>query len=106
MLPLVLLVALAVAQVGLVARDALLVTAAARDAAREAAVSADRSEIRAAALSGGLGSSRLAIEHGSAGPAGSRVEVRVRYRSPTELPLVGRLVGDVDLSARAVMRVE
>ena len=30
----------------------------------------------------------------------------VRYRSPTDVPLVGRLVGDVTLRATAVMRPE
>jgi hypothetical protein len=38
-------------------------------------------------------------------PGGS-VEVRVTYRAATELPLVGTLMGDADLHASAVMRVE
>jgi hypothetical protein len=42
---------------------------------------------------------------GRGGP-GSRVEVQVRYRSATDLPLVGPLVGDVELSGSASMRVE
>ena len=42
----------------------------------------------------------------SSGPLPSRVEVVVRYRSETAVPLVGRLVGDVELTGRATMRVE
>jgi hypothetical protein len=42
---------------------------------------------------------------GRDGP-GSHVVVTVRYRAPTAVPLLGRLLGDVDLEAEATMRVE
>jgi hypothetical protein len=51
---------------------------------------------------------RLSVTATPAGrrPRGSTVRVDVRYRAPTDVPLVGRLVGDVDLTGSATMRVE
>lgn len=106
-LPLVVVLALVLLQVALVLRDQVLVIHAAREGAREAAVSEDPTVVRRAVLaSAELGSERLEVEaSGREGP-GSRVKVEVRYSAPTELPLVGRLVGDVRLSGSASMRVE
>ena len=42
---------------------------------------------------------------GRGGP-GSHVRVEVRYRAPTDVPLVGAAVGDINLRAEATMRVE
>ena len=40
-------------------------------------------------------------------PAGDgRVRVEVHYEMPTDVPIVGELIGDIDLSASAVMRIE
>jgi Flp pilus assembly protein TadG len=106
-LPLVTLALLLVVQVGLVVRDQVLVTGAAREAARTAAVvgAGDRSAIeRAAARAGPLDPSRIALEV-TPGPDGM-VEVRVRYAARTDLPLIGALVPDVGLTAVAVMRRE
>lgn len=106
-LPLVTLVLLLVVQVGLVVRDQVLVTGAAREAARTAAVVGpdDRSAIeRAAARAGSLAPDRLHVEVGS-GVDGA-VAVHVRYRSRTDLPLIGALVPDLDLHADATMRRE
>lgn len=98
---------LAVVQVGLVVRDQILVTHAAREAARSAAVEPSPAAARAAAVDGsGLPASRLQVDvSGRAGP-GSRVRAAVAYRTPTDVPLVGRLVGDLTLRAEATMRVE
>jgi Flp pilus assembly pilin Flp len=99
-LPLVALLLLAVVQVGLVVRDQVLVTHAAREAARAAAVG---SPARDAALAGsGLRADRLVVEV----RRGELVRVTVRYRSPTDLPLVGPLLPDLDLWAKAAMRTE
>ncbi len=106
-LPLVALALLLVVQVGLVVRDQVLVTGAAREAARTAAVvgADDRSAIeRAAARAGPLDPSRIALEV-TTGPDGM-VQVRVRYAARTDLPLIGALVPDVGLTAVAVMRRE
>jgi Flp pilus assembly pilin Flp len=106
-LPLLALVALALLQVGLVVRDQLVLTHAAREAAREAALDDDPGAARAGALSGSrLDADRLVVvTSGRRGP-GSRVTATLTYRSPTEVPLVGRLVGDVRLHAVVTMRVE
>ena len=61
---------------------------------------------QAVAASTRLGGDRLEIDVGHRGEPGSRVTVRVAYRAPTDLPLVGRLVGDVHLEGAATMRVE
>ncbi|MGZ4703271.1 MAG: TadE/TadG family type IV pilus assembly protein [Acidimicrobiales bacterium] len=106
-LPLVTLALLLVVQVGLVVHDQVLVTGAAREAARTAAVAGagDRSAIeRAAARAGPLDPSRLEVEIAPE-PEGT-VRVVVRYRARTSLPLIGALVPDVDLRAVAVMRRE
>lgn len=106
-LPLVMLVLLAVVQVGLLARDQVLVTHAAREGARAAAVDDAPDAAGAAARSAtALAGDRLEVHAvGRAGP-GSRVAVRVGYRSPTTVALVGGLLGDVYLEAEATMRVE
>jgi Flp pilus assembly protein TadG len=106
-LPLVVLFLLAIVQVGLIARDEVLVVHAAREAAREAAVTAASGAARRAAEGGsGLGGSRLDVTVVRRDPPGGQVEVRVNYRAPTDVALVGGLVPDVGLSAKAVMRVE
>lgn len=106
-LPLLVMLALALCQVALIVRDQVLVIHAAREGGRAAAVDPDAGAARRAALSSGtLRPAHLDVEvSGRAGP-GSRVHVTVRYRSPTELPLIGPLVGDVGLSGTASMRVE
>ena len=107
LLPLVVMLLLAVVQVGLVARDAVLVVHAAREAVREAAVTAAPNAARRAAEAGsGLTGPRLGVDVTRRDPPGGQVEVTVKYRSPTEVPLVGQLVPDLKLSSRAVMRVE
>jgi hypothetical protein len=102
-LPLVALLLLAVVQVGLVVRDQVLTVHAAREAARAAAVDSDPGRARAAALAGsGLPGGRLVVEL----RRGTSAEVTVRYRSATDLPLVGPLLPDIVLRAKATMRSE
>jgi hypothetical protein len=106
-LPLIAGLALLVVQVGLVVRDQVLVAEGAREAAREMAVSSGRGAARdAVERSVRLEPDRLEVEVGARGRAGDRVTVTVRYRSPTRVPLVGALVGDVRLSDSATMRTE
>lgn len=105
--PLVIVLLLAVVQAGLVARDHVLASHAAREAVRVASVDADPEAPRRAALaSSPLRADRLAVEVGDRGDPGSRVTVEITYRSATEVPLVGPLLDDVEVRARAVMRVE
>jgi Flp pilus assembly protein TadG len=107
-LPLVVLILLVVVQVGLVVRDQVLVVHAAREAARAASVGGTDDQVRRAAIGAGpLSAGRLSVTIDRAdGPTGGTVRVSVHYRSQTDLPLVGALVPDLDLTADAVMARE
>ena len=107
-LPLVVLVAMFIVQAGLVVRDQVLVTHAAREAARAAAVSdADRPEaaLRAARQAGELEEDRLGVTV-SMLEGDSSVRVVVSYRSLTDLAIVGALVPELTLDASVGMQVE
>jgi Flp pilus assembly protein TadG len=107
LLPVVVLLLLAVLQVGLLARDVVLVTHASREAARAAATDPDPGAARVAATtSSGLDPDRLAVDVSGRGDAGSRVRVEVTYRAETRVPLIGALVGDRTIRSVATMRVE
>ena len=105
-LPLVALLLLALLQAGLLLRDQLLVVQAAREGAREAAVSPWRERIEAAVrratpgLDGGL---EIRVERGLR--AGDLTTVAVSA-SPAHVPMVGRMLGGHRLEASATMRVE
>jgi Flp pilus assembly protein TadG len=103
-LPLLLVVALAALQVVLVARDQVLVVHAAREGARQAAVSADDASVTRRAA----GATALEPERLTTGITrrGEDVTVSATYRSPTRVPLVGAMVGDVRLAASVTMRDE
>ena len=106
-LPLVVMLLLAVVQLGLLVRDQILVVHAAREAVREAAVdpAADASR-KAAVASSTLDEARITVTATGRGAAGSRVRVEVAYRAPTAVPLLGSALGDLTLRASATMRVE
>jgi hypothetical protein len=94
-LPLALLFALALVQVGLLAKDALVVVQAAREGAREAAVTSDSDRVREAALrGGGLPAERTEVTVQRAGGVGHPVTVRVSYRAPMVVPFVDWLFPD------------
>jgi TadE-like protein len=106
-LPLVVGLLLAIVQAGVLARDQILVTHAAREAVRAAAVDDDPAAARRAAEQAGpLDVDRLDTDVVERGEVGGRVRVVVRYRAPTRIPLVGAFVDDVVLDAAATMRVE
>jgi TadE-like protein len=102
-LPLVVFALLAILQVGLVVRDQVAVVHAAREAARAASVDPDPSRATGAAR-------RVLhdaqVDVGPRPEVGESIAVEVRYHDRTDLPLVGPLFPDLDLHARAVMRVE
>lgn len=107
LLPVVVVLLLAVLQVGLVGRDLLLVTHAAREAARAAATDPDPAAARRAAASAtGLPADGLTVTASRRGAPGTRLRVTVSYRAPTAVPLVGALLGERTLRASATMRVE
>ena len=107
-LPVLVLGALLVAQVARVAADHLVLHHAVREAARRAALEPDPGPVAAAAARAapGLDPTRLTVALGPERARGELVEVRLAYRSPTRVPVVGRLVGDVELSTVAVVRIE
>lgn len=104
LLPVAVWFVLAVVQVGVVVHERVMLTHAAREGARVAAVGGSDAEVRAATVrASGLDPDRLRVvvarRHG-------RVEVAISYSAVTDVALVGRLVGDPRLDARAVMRRE
>jgi len=106
-LPFAVLVLLAVIQVGAVVHDQVMVTHAAREAVRVAAVSPDAAAVRrAAATAGDLDPARVEVTISDRAQPGSLVRVYVACSCATELPIVGALVPDVPLSAEATMQVE
>jgi TadE-like protein len=108
-LPLVLVIGLALLQVGLLAKDQLVVVEAARAGAREATVTVDDAVVREAVIkaSVGLAVERLSVSVSREGGVGTPVEVTVRYEDALRLPLVGWLFpSSTTLSDVAVMRQE
>ncbi|MFM8861297.1 MAG: TadE/TadG family type IV pilus assembly protein [Acidimicrobiia bacterium] len=107
-LPLVVLFVLLLLQAGLVVRDQVLLTHAAREAARAASVATgDRAVAarRSAERSSALASDRLAVDTELVDD-GRSVQVVVRYHSVTKLPFIGSLVPDPILRTTAAMRIE
>lgn len=102
-LPLLVMAMLALIQVGLLVRDHLAVVHAAREAAREASVTPDPHRAVEAAHRTLPGAE---VDVGARPAVGEPITVDVRYRSVTDLPLVGLLFPDPEMHARAVMRVE
>lgn len=109
LLPVLLLLMLALVQVGVLARDSLLLTQASRAGAREAAVQpslqAVEGTVQATAM--GLDAARLHINVTWGEARGSPVTVSLVYDAPTAALLVGWLFPEnVSLSAHATMRRE
>lgn len=103
-LPFVVLLLLALIQVGLVVRARVMVTHAAREGARVAAVGGSDAEVRrAVGVAADLALHRLDV---TVGRSGDNAVVRVRYRDPTDVPIVGELVDTATLDAVAHMRIE
>jgi Flp pilus assembly protein TadG len=108
-LPLLLLLTLAVVQVGLLARDQLAVTQAARAAARQAAVETDEGAVREAALkaAGVLDPGLVEVAVTREGSRGDPVTVIVAYRDPLRVPLLSWLLpAEVTLEASMTARQE
>ncbi len=108
-LPLLLLVTLALVQVGVLARDRLIIEEAARAGARVAAVDGDPTAIRAAVVAAAvdLDTSSLDVSVEDGGARGEPVSVNVGYTVTVRLPLAGWLFPSaVDIHAIATMRRE
>lgn len=108
-LPLVLVMALALLQVGLLVKDQLVLEGSARAGARQGAVTTDDSEVAEAAerAAVSLDPDGLEVHVERDGGRGTPVTVKVAYHAPIAVPLVAWLFPDtVDLGATAVMRQE
>ena len=108
-LPLVLILALALLQLGLLVKDGLVVQESARAGAREAAVTADDASARQAALdaAASLDHALMEISIVRSEGAGGPVKVGVVYHAPVSVPLVDWLFRSaIDLSGTATMRQE
>jgi Flp pilus assembly protein TadG len=108
-LPLVLVLILGLVQVGLIARDRLLVEAAARAGARAAAIQDDAEAIQDAALAAapGLSEAAVSVDVSRSGSRGDPVAVRVSYVDEIRVPFVSWLMGtSVSLSASSTVRQE
>ncbi|MFL5766236.1 MAG: TadE/TadG family type IV pilus assembly protein [Actinomycetota bacterium] len=108
-LPILFVVLLGLVQVGVLAKDELLVQQAARIGARQAAISPDGDSVRAAAVaaSGGLDDSRMTVAVSGGAAQGDPVSVAVTYEAPIAVPFVEWLFPpSVSLDAGATDRRE
>lgn len=107
-LPLLVTLLLALVQVGIAARDQILVVHGARVAVREAAVDPRPASVRSAALraTAALDPGALEVVTSASRGATATVTTRLRYRSRTRVPIVGLLLPDLVLRAEATMRAE
>lgn len=105
-MPVVAVLLLVVVQAGLVVADQVAVVQGAREGARRASVDPDPEAARRAARSGRLSASRseVVVERLPGRPTLARVVVR--HQAATDVPLVGPLLPDVELTASAAMAVE
>ena len=105
-LPVVAVLLLLVVQAGLLVADQVAVVQAAREAARRASVDPDPEAARRAALGGRLvpGRTRVVVERVPGRP--EVVRATVDHRAATDVPVVGRLLPDLQLQASAAMAVE
>lgn len=105
--PIVALLLAAVVEVGLVVADQGRVWHAAREAARVATVDDEQDSIEAAVERTGLEGAEVSVEPRSIyRRQGEPVTVSLRYRPTGHVPLVRELIGRIELSASATMRVE
>ncbi len=102
-LPLVVVLVLGIIQIVLVARDQIALELAARDGARAASVAADPA---AAAERGALGATSLRPLAVSTASGPRRVTVTVGHTNTTSVPLIGAVMGVVDLSASVTLARE
>ena len=106
-LPLAVLFALIVVQLGVVAKDLVLVHHAAREGARAAAVEPTPAAARAGATGAtSLDDGRMSVRLRGGTERGDHATVSVIYRAPTSVPIVGALLPDIELEASVTMRVE
>ncbi|MCC7076514.1 MAG: pilus assembly protein [Acidimicrobiia bacterium] len=106
-MPFVALLLLAVVQVGLLGTRRIAVAAAAREAARVAAITSDTTEIRTAAEDAMPGAARLTVDVDGPRRFGEQISVTVVETVRPTVPLVSAVFPrEVTMTARANMTVE
>ncbi|GIU84759.1 MAG: hypothetical protein KatS3mg008_1534 [Acidimicrobiales bacterium] len=108
LLPMVVVAMLAIVQVARVALDAVALAHAVREAARAFSIDPRTAAARAAAEKATklLKPERIRVRVSGEARPGGLATVRLDYRSPTDVPLVGGLVGDTRLQAEVTVVVE
>jgi hypothetical protein len=101
-LPLIVIVLLAITQVGVSVRNEIAVETAAREGARAAAVSADPAGAATAAARRAVS---LPIEVATS-TSGGAVTVIVTYVDPTDVAIIGAAIGPITHTASATMALE
>ncbi|MEO6653527.1 MAG: TadE/TadG family type IV pilus assembly protein [Ilumatobacteraceae bacterium] len=102
-LPLVVVLVLGVIQVAVVARDQIAIELAARAGARAAAVAAAPANAARTAANGATTLTPIDVTTTS---TADRVVVAVKFTSRNRLPILGLVIGDVELSASVEMARE
>ncbi len=107
-LPVIVLLLLLLVQVGVLVRDQMLVIHAAREGARAAAVTGANADAatQAALVAAGLPLRTTDVITTPPGVKRELVRVQVHYTDPTDIPLIGQLLGDVRVTGTVSMRVE
>lgn len=103
-LPIVLMLILGLLQVAVLARDQIMVMGAAREGVREAIVTPDQGAIASAARGAAPGLN-LDVKVTRGTERGDSAKVNVSA-PPAKLPIVGEIVGGLNLKASATMRME
>lgn len=101
-LPIVLIIILGMTQVGVAIRNELAVELAAREGARAASVSANPASAATAAATAAV-DLPIAV---AAKVSGDRITVTVAYTDPTDVAVIGRLLGPSTHRATATMALE
>ena len=107
-LPVFVMLLLLLVQVGVLVRDQVLVIHAAKKARgppRSRAPSADAAEKAALAVVG-LPLRTTDVITTPPGPKHDLVQVQVHYTDSTDIPIIGRLLGDVQVTGTVSMRME
>ncbi|HEY4608945.1 MAG TPA: TadE/TadG family type IV pilus assembly protein [Ilumatobacteraceae bacterium] len=102
-LPLLFLFLLGIVQLVVIVRDQLAAELAAREAARAASVT---TATGAAAQSAGEGAVSLRPLVVSTDSSGATISVTVSHVTHTDVPLIGALIPDIDVTATATMALE
>jgi hypothetical protein len=102
------LLLLLLVQVGVLVRDQVLVIHAAREGARAAAVAGADADVAEHAALAAAGLPLRTTDVITTPPTTKHhfVRVQVHYTDPTDVPVIGRLLGDVELWGSVSMRLE